>query len=123
MELLSNYSTDGEHLISLMPQQSKTLIYACGIVEMTVFPSKYAMEMSARITRIGCFLIKRYQPDLIKRGMAVEDSSSPALSSMSWDNVIQGDAELKPGWKELLGEGHGRCKTSPGGLKCRQSKN
>ncbi|MCE0481750.1 hypothetical protein HAX54_039745 [Datura stramonium] len=121
----------------------QTLINACGIVEMTVFPSKYAMEMSAVIYQNWVFPDQALPTDLIKRGMAVEDSSSPhglrlliqdypfAVDGLEvwsaikiWvedychfyyesDNVIQGDAELQAWWKELLEKGHGDKKDEP----------
>lgn len=45
----------------------QTLINACGIVEMTVFPSKFAMEMSAVIYKNWMFLDQALPTDLIKR--------------------------------------------------------
>ncbi|KAF3653017.1 putative linoleate 9S-lipoxygenase 5 [Capsicum annuum] len=121
----------------------QTLINACGIVEMTVFPSKYAMEMSAVIYKNWVFPDQALPTDLIKRGMAVEDASAPhglrlliqdypfAVDGLeiwsaikSWveeychfyyesDNVIQGDSELQAWWKELREVGHGDKKDEP----------
>ncbi|XP_009790810.1 probable linoleate 9S-lipoxygenase 5 [Nicotiana sylvestris] len=121
----------------------QTLINACGIVEMTVFPSKFAMEMSAVIYKNWVFLDQALPADLIKRGMAVEDSNAPhglrlliqdypfAVDGLeiwaaikSWveeychfyyksDDMIQGDAELQAWWKELREKGHGDKKDEP----------
>nr|XP_009625816.3 probable linoleate 9S-lipoxygenase 5 [Nicotiana tomentosiformis] len=121
----------------------QTLINACGIVEMTVFPSKFAMEMSAVIYKNWMFLDQALPTDLIKRGMAVEDSNAPhglrlliqdypfAVDGLEiwaaikiWveeychfyyksDDMIQGDTELQAWWKELREKGHGDKKDEP----------
>ncbi|XP_060219159.1 probable linoleate 9S-lipoxygenase 5 [Lycium barbarum] len=121
----------------------QTLINACGIVEMTVFPSKYAMEMSAVMYKNWVFPDQALPTDLIKRGMAVEDSSSQhglrlliqdypyAVDGLeiwsaikSWveeychfyyksDDMIQSDSELQSWWKELREKGHGDKKDEP----------
>ncbi|XP_019230722.1 PREDICTED: probable linoleate 9S-lipoxygenase 5 [Nicotiana attenuata] len=121
----------------------QTLINACGIVETTVFPSKFAMEMSAVIYKNWVFLDQALPADLIKRGMAVEDSNAPhglrlliqdypfAVDGLeiwaaikSWveeychfyyksDDMIQGDTELQAWWKDLREKGHGDKKDEP----------
>ncbi|KAF5782039.1 putative linoleate 13S-lipoxygenase [Helianthus annuus] len=113
------------------------LINGGGILEKTVFPEKYSMELSSVLYKNWVFPDQALPVDLVKRGMAVEDSDSPhglslliedypyAVDGMeiwsaikSWvedycrfyytnDDMIKNDKELQSWWKELREEGHG----------------
>ncbi|KAL8155569.1 putative linoleate 9S-lipoxygenase 5 [Apium graveolens] len=119
------------------------LINGSGILERTVFPGQYSMELSSVIYKNWVFPEQALPADLIKRGMAVEDSNSPhglrlliedypyAVDGLeiwsaikTWvseycnfyyktDDMVQNDNELQLWWKEVREEGHGDKKNEP----------
>ncbi|KAL3349584.1 hypothetical protein AABB24_022616 [Solanum stoloniferum] len=119
------------------------LINSDGIIELTFFPSKYSMEMSAVAYKDWIFPEQALPADLMKRGVAVEDLNYPhdirfliqdypyAVDGLkvwsaikSWvteycnfyyksDDTVQKDSELQVWWKELREEGHGDKKDEP----------
>ncbi|KAJ8447850.1 hypothetical protein Cgig2_015213 [Carnegiea gigantea] len=116
------------------------LIGAEGILEKTVFPRKYAMEMSAALYKNWVFTDQALPKDLMKRGMAVKDPQSPhgyklliqdypyAVDGLdiwsaieAWvrdyccyyykiDAMVANDTELQGWWREIREEGHGDLK-------------
>ncbi|GLT28911.1 hypothetical protein SLA2020_038130 [Shorea laevis] len=119
------------------------LINAGGVLETTVFPAKYAMEMSSAIYKNWILPDQALPQDLKKRGVAVDDPKSRhglrllikdypyAVDGLeiwsaieNWvrdycsfyyksNEMVQQDPELQSWWKELKEEGHGDKKNEP----------
>eukprot|EP00253_Pinus_taeda_P019902 PITA_19902 len=133
-KLLSPHFWDTININALARQ---ILINDGGILETTVFPGKYSMEMSAVAYKDRRFDEQGLLADLLKRGMAVVDSSTPYglklmiedypyavdgleiwLAIVSWvkeylslyyqsDDAVKSDTQLQAWWTEIRNVGHG----------------
>ncbi|KAA8545124.1 hypothetical protein F0562_019987 [Nyssa sinensis] len=121
----------------------KTLINAGGIVEQIFFPAKFSMEFSSMVYKDWVFPEQSLAADLIRRGVAIEDSNSPhgvrlliedypyAVDGLqiwsaikTWvedycsfyyknNEMVQNDSELQSWWEELREKGYDDKKDEP----------
>uniref|UniRef100_A0A0D6QX05 Lipoxygenase n=1 Tax=Araucaria cunninghamii TaxID=56994 RepID=A0A0D6QX05_ARACU len=128
--------------INALARQS--LINAEGIIETSFTPGKYCMNLSAEAYRTHWRFDKEALPaDLIRRGMAVEDTTQPhgirlvfedypyaADGLLIWSAIkewvedyvgcyysepgtVQNDVELQAWWEEIKNKGHPDLKDEP----------
>ncbi|CAA7395412.1 unnamed protein product [Spirodela intermedia] len=139
-KLLSPHFRDTMNINALARQ---ILINAGGVLEKTVFPDKYSMELSSRVYKNWKLTDHALPVDLLKRGVAVEDPASPgrlrlliedypyAVDGLAvwsaieeWveayctiyypsDKTVQEDTELQAWWREVREVGHGDKKDEP----------
>ncbi|KAI9100720.1 hypothetical protein K1719_024082 [Acacia pycnantha] len=133
-KLLAPHFSDTMKINALARQ---SLVNANGIIESTFLAGRYSMEFSSKVYKDWVFTDQALPIDLLKRGMATEDSTSPhglnlaikdypyAVDGLdiwfaikTWvqeycsfyyekDDIVQQDIELQSWWKELVQVGHG----------------
>ncbi|KAK7255644.1 hypothetical protein RIF29_29059 [Crotalaria pallida] len=121
----------------------QALINADGIIEQSFLPGPFSIEMSSAVYKNWVFTDQALPADLIKRGLAIKDSSSPhglqllikdypyAVDGLEiWDAInawvsdyvslyyptdeaVRKDSELQAWWKEAVERGHEDLKDKP----------
>ncbi|KAM7280279.1 hypothetical protein ACFE04_007413 [Oxalis oulophora] len=92
----------------------EALINAGGIIESTFSPAKYSIEMSSTLYGdLWRFDHEALPADLINRGLAVEDPSSPYGVKLAVEDYPFANDELQAWWTEVRTKGHADKKDEP----------